>query len=177
MVASGGIVKDYTVSGDTYRAHIFTTSGTFTVTTQPTVPTVPSSIDYLVVGGGGGGSGMHSSNGTAGAGAGGLRTNMPTCPYAQAPYPVAPGPYTVVVGGGGGYARENPGIPSAQQYASQGSNSELYPTPGGSGSGIVATGGGAGQAREFSPGPVHLVVQVVVEILILLLILSILELQ
>ena len=80
---------------------------------------------------------------------------MPTCPYAQAPYPVAPGPYTVVVGGGGGYARENPGIPSAQQYASQGSNSELYPTPGGSGSGIVASGGGAGQAREFSPGPVQ----------------------
>ena len=55
---------------------------------------------------------FHSTNATGGAGAGGLRTNMPTCPYAQAPYPVGTGSYTVVVGGGGGYARENPSLPS-----------------------------------------------------------------
>ncbi len=58
--ATGGIISDYTDSGTHYRAHIFTSSGTFTVTQVGDVDTV----DYLVVGGGGGGS---SSNGGGGA--------------------------------------------------------------------------------------------------------------
>ena len=44
--------------------------------------------------------------------------------------------------------RENPG---AQNRATDGSASEFYFTPGGTGSGIYASGGGAGQTREWSP--------------------------
>ena len=150
IVASGGIINDYTEGGKIYRAHIFTSSSTFVVSS--TAVGLSNDVDYLVVGGGGGAGAYHGTNATGGAGAGGLRTNMPTCPYKQAGYTVATGNYTVICGGGGSYARENPGQPNESQITTSGSNSELYPTPGGSGSGIVASGGGAGQAREWSPG-------------------------
>ena len=150
LTASGGVISDYTSGSDVYRAHIFTSSGTFQVTE---VGDFGSNIDYLVVGGGGGAAAVHGGNGTGGAGGGGLRTNMPACPYAQAAYPVSTtNPYTVIVGGGGGGVLE---VPSVQPVASQGSQSEIYPTPGGSGSGIYASGGGAGQTREWAPGPVQ----------------------
>jgi len=151
LTATGGIINDYTEGGKIYRAHIFTSSSTFAVTGEA-IGSISSEIDYLVVGGGGGAGSYHSTNGSGGAGAGGLRTNMPACPYAQAPYPVSTGSYTVICGGGGSYARENPSNPNASQETTSGSDSEFYPTPGGPGSGIVASGGGAGQAREFSPG-------------------------
>jgi hypothetical protein len=57
--ATGGNVTNYTLDGISYRAHIFTNSGTFTVTAG-------GSVDYLVVGGGGGGGGRKG----AGKGAG-----------------------------------------------------------------------------------------------------------
>lgn len=69
--ASGGVISDYLDPGPgtRYRAHIFTSSGTFTVT-DPAI----SSVQYLVVaGGGGGGSGYYGGGG----GAGGFRTNVP----------------------------------------------------------------------------------------------------
>ena len=154
MTATGGIINDYTVSGTTYRAHIFTASGAFEVSELSNDSRLGDDIDYLVVGGGGGAGAYHSTNGTGGAGAGGLRSNMPSVPYATPAYTIgATGPYTVVVGGGGGYDREDP---SNQTYASQGSDSQFYLTSGGSGSGIVASGGGAGQSREWTPGPVQM---------------------
>ena len=55
MVASGGVVNDYTVSSDVYRAHIFTSSGAFAVSTLSTDPDLPNTIEYLVIAGGGGG--------------------------------------------------------------------------------------------------------------------------
>ena len=57
-----------------YRAHIFVSSGTFTVTRLPTNPEISSTIEYLVVGGGGGGGGGSSGGnaGTGGGGAGGV---------------------------------------------------------------------------------------------------------
>jgi len=64
--ATGGIISDYTdpSPGKHYRAHIFTSSGTFVVSQVGSTDTV----DYLVVGGGGGG-GCRGGGG----GAGGLR--------------------------------------------------------------------------------------------------------
>ena len=32
-VATGGVISDYTVGGDVYRAHIFNSSGIFNITT------------------------------------------------------------------------------------------------------------------------------------------------
>ena len=54
MEASGGVISDYvTPPGDIYRAHVFTSSGTFAVTNDTT--DFGSTVDYLVVAGGGGG--------------------------------------------------------------------------------------------------------------------------
>ena len=144
LTATGGVISDYTDSGITYRAHVFTASGIFSVSN---IGTFGNDVDYLVVGGGGAGGNAHGSNGTGGGGAGGLRTNMPACPYAQAAYPVSTSaPYTVTVGGGGVCNTES-------NYSRAGTHSEIYPTPGGSGSGIFATGGGAGSSSTFTPDP------------------------
>ena len=70
MTASGGVISDYTDPGPgtVYRAHVFTSSGTFTVTDLGLIGTT---VEYLVVAGGGGG-GSHTTVG--GGGAGGVRT-------------------------------------------------------------------------------------------------------
>jgi hypothetical protein len=77
--ATGGNVTNYTDGGINYRAHIFTNSGTFTVTSG-------GSVDALIVAGGGGGA-------RGGGGAGG---------YAQIQTNIIAGAYTVTVGSGGG---------------------------------------------------------------------------
>ena len=97
--ATGGVISDYTVGSDVYRAHIFTSSGTFSVTG---LGDFGSNVQYLVVAGGGGGGG----NVGGGGGAGGYRTNLPGSPgdhTTSVAYPVSasPGDYTVTVGGGG----------------------------------------------------------------------------
>ena len=58
-VASGGIISDYTVGSDKYRALIYTSSSTFVVTDISTSPTYPAASDYFLVGGGGGGGSGH----------------------------------------------------------------------------------------------------------------------
>ena len=72
--ASGGSINDYTVGSDVYRTHVFTSSGTFEVTSLSTDSSLPSGIEYLVVAGGGGGGGESSQSG--GGGGGGFRTNI-----------------------------------------------------------------------------------------------------
>ena len=47
LTATGGVISDYEESGTFYRAHIFTSSGTFEVTDSSL-----SSVEYLVVAGG-----------------------------------------------------------------------------------------------------------------------------
>ena len=59
-----------------YRAHIFTSSGTFNVTLLNRFPNIPDNIDYLVVAGGGGGGSWQFGGG---GGAGGLRNNITWC--------------------------------------------------------------------------------------------------
>ena len=53
LTATGGVISDYvTTPGNIYRAHIFTSSGTFSVTE---LGDYPANVEYLVVAGGGGG--------------------------------------------------------------------------------------------------------------------------
>ena len=68
--ATGGVVGDYTEPGpgNVYRAHVFTSSGTFNITSLSN--TFPETVEYLVVAGGGGG-GKTPNGETGGAGGGG----------------------------------------------------------------------------------------------------------
>ena len=52
LTATGGVISDYTDGPAVYRAHIFTSSGTFSVTAPGTFG---DTVEYLVVAGGGGG--------------------------------------------------------------------------------------------------------------------------
>ena len=69
ITATGGIISDYVDGGDVYRAHVFTSTGEFDVTSLASGG-LPNAVDYLVVAGGGGGS--DRGNGAGGGGAGGL---------------------------------------------------------------------------------------------------------
>ena len=147
LTATGGVISDYMEpGGDIYRAHIFTSSGTFEVTE---LGTFGDTVDYLVVAGGGGGGCAHSDNATGGGGAGGLRSSHPDTPSPMkgTAYPVSTtNPYTVTVGAGGVALVES-------GYSRKGNNSEFYPTPVGSGhpTGIFAHGGGAGAGHSYTP--------------------------
>ena len=50
--ATGGVISDYVSGSSVYRAHIFTSSGTFTVNSLGS-GAFPASVEYLVVAGGG----------------------------------------------------------------------------------------------------------------------------
>ena len=140
--ATGGVISDYTDPGPgkVYRAHIFTSSGTFDVTALSN--TYPADIDYLVVAGGGGG-GEFNTNRGGGGGAGGLRSNFPTipAPFKTPSFPVSVQPYTITVGAGGVGA-----VQSGTGYINPGSNSSI-------GSAVVASGGGGGGNRTDDPAP------------------------
>ena len=156
LTATGGVISDYSDGPAVYRAHVFTSTGTFTVTA---LGNLGNTVEYLVVAGGGGGSG---TNGIAGgAGAGGLRTNVPGVVNASSspltistPFPVSSsggngaGGYTVTVGGGGAGGPNWP-APSTVIYGIKGNPSYFGPpsTP----NGITATGGGQGRCNNSSP--------------------------
>ena len=55
MVASGGIINEYTSGTDVYKSHIFNSSGTFTVSSLSSNMPDGDQVDVLVVAGGGGG--------------------------------------------------------------------------------------------------------------------------
>jgi len=146
LTATGGVISDYEVtsSGITtvYRAHIFTSTGTFQVTGLSA--TYPADVEYLVVAGGGGG----GYNAGGGGGAGGFRTNVSGHPLSSgSPFPVStPTSYPITIGAGG----------------SRSPSSNASPTRGGNGGPSVLThpsapltitsqGGGAGGGRDGSP--------------------------
>ena len=123
-VATGGVISDYTVGTDVYRAHIFTSSGTFDVTEVGTAD--GGGVEYMVIGGGGGGGEDQPGNRGGGGGAGGYRTNVPTSiapplHNTGAGFPVAMATYPVIIGAGA-----NP--PGAEaDYGGNGSDSSFGP--------------------------------------------------
>ena len=145
IVATGGVVSDYvSPPGAIYRAHIFTTAGTFDVTS---LGDFGGDIEYMVVAGGGGGGGdSNNGSGGGGGGAGGFRTNLaghPYAPYGHTFTVAASGTYPVTIGAGGGGTYANPGT------ANQGGNSVLtHPVT--SPMTVTATGGGGGGNEDGS---------------------------
>jgi hypothetical protein len=135
LTATGGVISDYTDGPAVYRAHVFTSTGTFTVTAPGTYG---DTVEYLVVAGGGGA----GADQGGGGGAGGLRTNLSGHPLAGSAFPVSssPGSYTVTIGAGG-KGSSTPGVNSTQ-----GEMSEFYLTPASypSTQRIRAVGGGLG---------------------------------
>ena len=87
ITATGGTISNYTSGGISYRAHIFTSSGTFQVTSGI------GTVEYLIVAGGG--SGSHGTSGFTygGAGGGGQVLTGSTEVVSQA--------YSITVGAGG----------------------------------------------------------------------------
>ena len=131
ITATGGAINDYLdpSPGAIYRAHMFTSSGTFVV--SDTTSDYGSNVEYLVVAGGGAG-----GNIGGGGGAGGFRTNMTGHPLAGSAFPVTAQSYTVTIGAGGASA--------------------AYNTVGGSGGdsvfgSITSNGGGGGGSRGSGP--------------------------
>ena len=95
LIATGGVVSDYTDGPAVYRAHIFRSSGTFGVTALSENIDNGDVVEYLLVGGGGGGGngfgGGHGGNGGGGAGG-----------YVEGTaFPVSVNNYTITIGGGG----------------------------------------------------------------------------
>lgn len=126
-VATGGTITTYSSGGNNYKAHTFTSSGTFTITTAGDFN---SNIQYLIVAGGAGGGGNRFQTGCGGGGgAGGMRTGSITSFSAQA--------YTVTVGGGGS-GGGNTG------NGSSGSNSSIFS--------VTSNGGGGGGSGQNSNG-------------------------
>jgi len=96
LEATGGIIGDYK-SGDTYyRTHTFTTSGTFTVSSQGPLP---SNVDCLIVGGGGGGGTGSPNDGGGGGGGAGAVIYKESQPVTISSYPI-----TIGAGGNGSYS-------------------------------------------------------------------------
>ena len=154
LTATGGVISDYTTPpGAVYSAHIFTSSGTFAVSS---IGSYGSNVDYLVVAGGGGGGDY------GGGGAGGYRSSVTGESSgggnsAESALSVSPGPYTVTIGGGGGNAQQ--GTPSVFGIITStgGGNGTTYNGTGGSGgsgggTGDYPRGGRIGTADNY-PGP------------------------
>ena len=142
LTATGGVISDYVDGSDVYRAHIFTSSGTFDVTAPGAFG---DTVEYLVVAGGG------SGGGGGGGGAGGFVTNISGYPASRSSYsiPAFPSSYTIEIGGGGARtgAASGPDSPAPGNWSGNaGSNTNFYPTPVSypNPTYIRATGGGGG---------------------------------
>jgi hypothetical protein len=135
LTATGGVISDYVDGTEVYRAHVFTSSGTFDVTA---IGASPDAVDYLVVAGGGGGS--DRGNGAGGGGAGGLLSTHPDipAPRRQTVFNAAVRTYTMTVGAGGGGGGEDKGPNTG---SSGGDSSITYPGPN---TIVTTTGGGRG---------------------------------
>ena len=125
LTATGGVISDYTSGPAVYRAHVFASSGTFSVTAPGGYG---DTVEYLVVAGGGGGANPSMGlNRIAGSGAGGMLTGSA--------FPVSPGPYTITIGNGGAGNGPTP---------NRGGPSSFGPT-------ITSHGGGGGGVDDPAP--------------------------
>ena len=144
LAATGGVISDYTTGpGDVYRAHVFTSSGALNVTALSNDPSLPDTIDYLVIGGGGGGAAYQGGGG----GAGGFRTNVPGTPHSTSTaFTAAVAAYPIIIGAGG-----NGGTyvsPSINSPGSDGADTSFGPPS--SPARIISSGGGAGVGYPVS---------------------------
>lgn len=127
LTASGGT----TLTANGYRTHIFTTSGTFAVSSTG----VLNSVEYFIVAGGGGGMGRYTPAGAGGGGgAGGVLFGTTT---------VQNSPYTITVGAGGAGGGGSP-APGEDQF--------LYGANGNPSSALSLTSFGGGRGGGGAPG-------------------------
>ena len=83
--ASGGTTSTFSDPNGDWKAHVFTSSGTFVVNSGS------GDIEYLVIAGGAGGGGVTGAGGgRGGGGAGGFRTNVTGHPLAGPTVSVTP---------------------------------------------------------------------------------------
>ena len=155
--ATGGVISEYVDSGFKYRAHVFTSSGTFNVTALAEGD-LPNAVEYLVVAGGGGGGGGYYGGG---GGAGGLRTNMSSVPIStnNPDVTVAIQPYSVTVGaggfGGGSNGDTGPDAADGNPSSFNGPNISVIESLGGGGGRGRANGGYPGLPGGSGSGPSH----------------------
>lgn len=122
MSATGGTITDTTIGGRGWRYHTFNSSGTFTVSSIGTDP----SVTYLAVGSGA--SGGHGYYLGSGGGAGGMVRSGTTSP--------ALGAYSIVVG--------SPGAAVSTNFGNTGGDV--------TGLGVTAEGGSGGGAYFMDAG-------------------------
>ena len=120
LLPSGGTITNFSFNGISYRANVFTSSGTFTVNSSLT-----TSAEVLVVAGGGAGGG-----GIGGGGGGGGVIYMPSVN-------LTPTSYSITVGDGG-----VPAVYSATSGSGQDSSAFGALAKGGGGSGVHDAGDG-----------------------------------
>ena len=160
--ATGGTTSEYVENGVAYRAHIFTSSDNFEITSMGEQTSVD--LDYLLVAGGGGNSAApQGANREGGSGAGGLLSSHPDVPatfrQAKVAY-TSTATISVVVGGGAGGKTNgtNSSIAFSTPITTYGGghgahNDGNTGNPGGSGGGNwYASGNTPGQATNY-PGP------------------------
>jgi hypothetical protein len=125
LTATGGIISNFvTDPGATYRTHVFTSPGTFTITS---LGDYSSTVEYVVVAGGGGGGGTNGPGWVGARGGNSGSMSIGTLPISIASYPVT-------VGGGGNAGGSPP--PSPITSGGSGSPSSFGP--------ISSSGGGGG---------------------------------
>ena len=155
--ATGGIINEYSDGGTKYKAHIFTTPGTFELVSGDV------DLEYMVIGGGGGGGSYNSGGG----GSGSVTSNHPDmpAPLRGAALPISgPVSYIVTVGRGGAHSNGVSGNGGSPNPSPVGNPSNVYPFTQADhesqgrlgensslGSNIVARGGGGGAG--YNPGP------------------------
>ena len=136
--ATGGQTTTYTSQGVQYKAHKFTSSGSFAVSS---LGSLGGDTYFAVVAGGGGGA--HAQYSGGGGGAGGVRVKFTGSPITMpGAFPVSgPATYPVTVGGGGAASSG----PNSSPTGTNGANgSESYLGPPSTPQGFTATGGGGG---------------------------------
>ena len=141
LTATGGVISDYTSGPAVYRAHVFTSTGTFEV---EELGGYGDTVEYLVVAGGGGG----GSNAAAGGGGGGYRSSVigessGGGASAEPIYPVSIGSYSVLIGAGG--ARDGS---SASPYSGMQGGTSVFDNGGPNPISSTGGGGGAGGGNE-----------------------------
>lgn len=138
ITATGGVINDYSAGNSVYRAHTFTSSGTFDITSLSNNPLLSNDVDCLIVAGGGGGGYVPStySRGAGGGGAGGFRE--------IAGHAVSVTSYAITIGAGGLSYVTNPTVTAVNGFNGSDSVALTYTSTGG--------GGGATFVNSYPAG-------------------------